>query len=45
LIEFGFSPILKYVVGVGNEDVDTHPELVLLILKLDFTSFELETLT
>jgi hypothetical protein len=48
LTGFGFSPISKDGVGVGNGDIDTHPEPVCesapLILKLDFTSFKLETL-
>jgi hypothetical protein len=39
--EFGirFSLISKDGVGVGNEDIDTHPGPVPLILKLDFTLY------
>jgi hypothetical protein len=32
--EFGFFPISKNRVGVGNGDIDTRPEFAPLILKL-----------
>jgi hypothetical protein len=41
---FGFFSISKDGVGAGNGDIDTHPEHVLLILKLDFISFKLKIL-
>jgi hypothetical protein len=39
-----FFPISKDGVGADNWDIDTHHKLAPLILKLDFTSFKLETL-